>query len=83
MYSPTSVLLILKSVKSREEVAGGGKASIGGNILKNEPCNVQQSQNWQTLQGLIVFPAPFRDHKGSSYCKIYAAKNQQTVTFVM
>ena len=62
---------------------GRDKASIWGNILKNEPCNVQQSQNWQTLQGLIVFSAPFRDHKGSSYYKIYATKNQQAVTFVM
>ena len=46
MYSPTSALFILKSVKSGEEVAGGDKASIWGNILKNEPCDVQQSQNW-------------------------------------
>ena len=76
MYSPTSALLILKSVKSGEEVAGGGKTSIGGNILKNEPCNVQQSQNWQTLQGLIVFLMAFRNHKGSCYYKIYATKNQ-------
>ena len=72
-----------KSVKSGEEVAGGGRFSVWRNILKNEQCNVQQSKDWQTLQGLIVLPALFRNHKGSRYCKIYAAKNQQAVTFVM